>query len=141
VTKHLTSFVVADVGGEELGEESSSLESVKHFNAQVKAEAEASSGQQYDNSESEEGSPPDDGQDSGSGDAGAIAGAVVAVLVAVAAAAAFVHRRRSRIPQQLASTAQHDTEAGSASVVVSIPQNPMSDPEVTGEEADEVAEI
>jgi hypothetical protein len=142
VTKHLTSFVVADVGGEELGEESSSLESAKHFNAQVKAAAEASSEQQYD-IEQELGSPPNDGQGGSSGDASAIVGAVVAVLVAIAAAAAFVHRRWSRTPQQLESTAQHATEAGSAPAVITIAQNPMkdADAEVTGEEMGEVAEI
>jgi hypothetical protein len=51
VTKHLTSFIVADVGQELQGEETAEFESSKRFNAQVKAEVEASSGQTYDNGE------------------------------------------------------------------------------------------
>ena len=39
MTKHLTSFVVADTATEQQGEDSASLESTKSFNTQVRTAA------------------------------------------------------------------------------------------------------
>jgi hypothetical protein len=156
VTKHLTSFIVADVGQELQGEETAEFESSTRFNAQVKAEAEASSGQTYDNSEVAQIGDSADGSGSRAGNAGAIAGSVVGVLVlVVVAVAAVIFRRRTLAKRhghtttfnrgaQDGTTAIGESTSSGDDVVVSVATNPMNeyaDEAASGDPNDQVAEI
>jgi hypothetical protein len=147
MTKHLTSFLVADVGQELQGEDTPSLENSKRYNGQVQAEAEASSGQAYDISDGGVGEETRDSAGAG-GSAGAIAGAVVAIVVAVAAAAAFVYHRQMSQQQGHRRCDRQPAEAQAgidSTIAVSVPVNPLmqgdEDKEINGDASGEVAEI
>ena len=100
LTKHLTSFVVADTGAEQQGEDSAALEATKDFNSQVLAAALATSSQAYDDPDQQQsGEAGDAGAANDGGGAGAAIGGAVGAVIVVVLVASFVVRRK-RVERQ-----------------------------------------